>query len=374
MKEIDGLTGLRGYAALWIMLFHSLTIITPFYGTAKKYPFTGIIGVDMFFVLSGFLLFIPFADALIAEIPIPDTSIMYYFKKRFLRIFPAYYAQIAILAGLSLAGVYEVQPPSVWIAHIFMVHNFYSGWAKAINGVWWTLAPEFDFYLVLPLLFLLIRKKGMDWFILSAIQLSIVYKLIIFPHITNMDDGYKQYMLGQLPGRIDLFAIGMTAAFIYRKYYDQLRNFPNAEKIMVLAGIIGIGGFYLVMTSLGRGVYYGGHWSLYIAETIYGLIAAILILGITLNGGIGKAIFSNRVMVYFGTVSYSIYLWHVPILRMIFENKSVVAALNGGLKAGIIVMYVGIVFAVSHLSYRWIEKPFIRLSHVKSSLSRPAMN
>lgn len=365
-KQIDGLTGLRGYAALWVMIFHMAGVLTRMPGGGNiSFFFTGIIAVDTFFVLTGFLLFMPFAKKLIN--PETKISLSHYFKRRFLRIFPAYYVQMVILAGLAWWGIYENPPLSNWIAHIGMIHNLSSKWEGAINGVWWTLPVEMDFYLILPLLFLLIRKTNIWLFMVRAITIAISYKMIIFHFISSESTGYKQYILGQIFGRIDLFAWGMLGAFIYQKYYSiaiRHRNKRYFENSLILIGAGGIFLFLYVMRGfIGKEAYWAGK-GLYFSETIYGMVIFLLIMGICLNGALTRALFSNKVMIYIGNISYSVYLWHVPLLALIFKNPALRPHLIGPENHYNMILAI-VLFLVSTLiiataSFYLIERPCMK--------------
>lgn len=124
-----GLTGMRGLAAILVMLFHLFSmigrppLIINIFGYQLEFTYiasTGWVGVNLFFVLSGFLLGLPFVDWLRGINTRPSMANFY--KRRFLRIFPAFYAQLLIFFILGLFGWYRVpQDFYVWILHAFML-------------------------------------------------------------------------------------------------------------------------------------------------------------------------------------------------------------------------------------------------------------
>ena len=107
-EYVAALTGLRGIAACWVFLFHFPALHTQDrLGLSASGPGEflqtfmdmGFAGVNMFFVLSGFLLTLPFANAAIEGSPRPNLG--RYFKRRLLRVFPAYWAQLAIILAIG---------------------------------------------------------------------------------------------------------------------------------------------------------------------------------------------------------------------------------------------------------------------------------
>ncbi|RFC33462.1 MAG: Acyltransferase family protein [Candidatus Nitrotoga sp. SPKER] len=175
--KLPELTGIRGLAALWVWLYHSWFVAgsPPVYLTSiglKLTPFFSIgwIGVDLFFVLSGFVLVWPFLG-----LDARPFSFSEFMHRRALRVLPAYYFQLALLIAAATAG-FMWQLPS-WentFSHVLLLHNFDEKWSSAINGPWWTLPIEWQFYLIFPLLISLLPRFG-AWHMLvylSAIMLA----------------------------------------------------------------------------------------------------------------------------------------------------------------------------------------------------------
>jgi peptidoglycan/LPS O-acetylase OafA/YrhL len=270
---------------------------------------------------------------------------------------------MAILAILSWWGIYEDPPLSNWIAHIFMIHNWDFEWNGAINGVWWTLPVEINFYLALPLLYLLIRKIGIIPFMNLALIAAISYKIMIFPSISPKETAYKVWLFGQLNTRIDLFAYGMLAAYIYKKYYQQLSNQWMANALTA-AGIVGIWGVLVYTSNIGGDRIWRGNGFLYFLDSSLGFFIFLLVLGICFNQTFTRRLFYNKIAVYFGNISYSIYLWHVPLLVLIFLNPAIKPHVSGAENYGSMVIafiaYICATFAIATASFYWVEKPFLR--------------
>ena len=223
-SHLDVLTGIRGWAALWVFLYHvwSLSGYPDFTVVLAGVPldFTplvsmGLAGVTIFFVLSGFLLAIPFAEwqSGLRQRPALDR----YFLRRVMRVFPAYYAQLAILLLIAawVPGQTGIDDWGSLFRHLLMLFTPPPLGTVPINGVWWTLPIEFSFYLVLPLLALLLRPGR--WWLLLAGSLVVMYLWRHGVALRMTDAPIPQRVVAayQLPGSMDAFGLGMMAAFLY---------------------------------------------------------------------------------------------------------------------------------------------------------------
>ena len=368
--SIEGLTGLRAYAALWIMFNHSLTIIPHFNGIAWL-PFvsnalSGPTGVNTFFVLSGFLLYLPFAK--VARDKTKTFSLRSYFKRRFFRIFPAYYVQLVTLLILSCFGLYETYSLSDWLIHVGMIHNFWGGRIYHINSNWWTLPIELQFYCALPLIAFFIRRTHISIIIIALMGVAFAYRWVIFPHIQYDVPG----VFGQLPGCLDLFAYGILAAFLYTRYIASFwhwRYRSLASSLAIIAGLAGMWGMLHWIRILTDIPYWSGeHAVLFWWNNLHGFAIMIVILGIAGKGPIARTAFSNPVILYLGEISYGIYLWHSVLLTLMFERSATIKAFASSPDhyenlVLSIVGYIAATFCIATLSYKYVEQPAIRYAH-----------
>jgi peptidoglycan/LPS O-acetylase OafA/YrhL len=140
----------------------------------------GRTGVTLFFVLSGFLLFLPYAQALLFEKRWPNSKI--YYVRRILRIWPGYFFSLFIL--VMFAAPYYIQPHN-WLRLLpFLTFTMGFSNAGSINGPFWTLAVEFQYYMVLPLIALVIlgvtrlaRPERRLWMVLGSLLALIAWGL-----------------------------------------------------------------------------------------------------------------------------------------------------------------------------------------------------
>jgi peptidoglycan/LPS O-acetylase OafA/YrhL len=150
VSPIPGLDSLRAVAVLMVLVYHSWFEV-PGFVQPGEYPwqfpiFYGRTGVQLFFVLSGFLLFLPYARWIFGLQQQP--AMLLFYRRRLLRVGPAYWASLVILliGPLSLAKLAD------GLAHALFLHNLRMDWAYDLNGVFWTMAIEVQFYVLLPLI------------------------------------------------------------------------------------------------------------------------------------------------------------------------------------------------------------------------------
>src|SRR5512146_1260250 len=151
--EIAALDGLRALAALSVLVYHAMSVAgAKTFIAGHDFTWTYFYtesGVDLFFTLSGFLLFLPNARAILDGRTGPRARAFY--RRRALRILPAYYACLGIVA---LAETLMGAGPSAGNigAHLALLHDISPAFNRTISGPFWTLAVEWQFYLVLPLI------------------------------------------------------------------------------------------------------------------------------------------------------------------------------------------------------------------------------
>ena len=364
LPELPALTGLRGFAALWVLLYHVWAMSG---GPPLRLPgidfvqgsnllSVGWAGVDLFFCLSAFLLAMPYAQWRYGSAPRPDTG--RYLLRRALRIYPAYLFQLLVL--LIAAAVFDYgRVPSAHelIAHLFLW--FYTGWnwVAPMVGVWFTLPIEFAFYLVLPFIAPMLDRRRWVWLLLSAVAISIGYRYLM--HLAFIDEPVSTQVIAieRLPGRIDQFVIGMLAgaAFIAAR----LRGWrPRSPSLWFAAGLIGVIATCAALISV-AGEYWGGHPLLYVWHALLSVCLVPVLLACAWGAPPALRLLANRPMRYLGDISFGVYLWHMPILLVLIAYLP-----EAWLPATRFWVLLATVFPLSvlvaQISRRFIELPFLR--------------
>jgi peptidoglycan/LPS O-acetylase OafA/YrhL len=338
------------------------------------------VGVWIFFVISGFVLFRPFALSHLRGEPEPRAGV--YAWRRAARIVPAYWVALAV-AGLALPGLLYARniPWTFGYAQIYRSDQSGMGIFPA-----WTLCVEVTFYLFLPVYSLLVgrlaRRPG-AWLraevgglaVLCAIGVG--YRLAIYggdgTHLTHLAAG------NFLPGWLDLFSLGMGLAVV-QVWLETRPDAPGIvrviERFPALCWLIAAVAFWWVATRCGlatspdysrwtRAQILDEHW--FFAVVAFAVMVPAVI-GDTHRGRV-RRLLGQRWMLWLGAVSYGVYLWQVPWL---LELKRL------GLEPGPwrvtlqwLLFGVGGTIALGALSYHVVERPALRLSRLAGRLRAP---
>lgn len=328
-----GLDGLRGVAAALIVFHHAGGIAGP----ARSAPFDRLatvadVGVAVFFVLSGLVVYRPFARAHATGEAVPATGA--FLRRRALRVLPAYWFALICLGVL---GLIEIDSTWEWIEHLTLTQVFDP--AHAFDGIVpsWSLSVELCFYLSIPLISALLRRHGRrvtvrsEAGLVAALYLSgwLARGLLSLHEIGWQDSTLRGMSFLWLPTNIDLFAIGMAVAVwqarrpgpsALTESLISVRSPANrARRILaeplfwwVLAGIVFVAYAYGVGPVDFNVGYRGWFWER--RQLAYGAIGVLLVLPLTGTERTGalRRWLSLPVMLWLGMLSYGLYLWHHP--------------------------------------------------------------
>jgi peptidoglycan/LPS O-acetylase OafA/YrhL len=369
--EIPVLTGLRGFAAFWVLLYHAwveagpraMIIGNEDYGINLTPAFSGgWTGVDIFFTLSAFLLSLPFVSWQMGLTQRPALGT--YWQRRVLRIFPAYYTQIAVL--LILAGVFGI---GVWpgfgqlLGNLVLWFNIGHSGVEPLNAVTYTLSIEFCFYLLLPVLAFLLHPRSWIVLLLLALVETQIYRHLMFDPAADVP--HKVVVLEQLPGRLDQFVFGMLAAYAYGRasVADRLPDARTADLLFVL-GIAGIVTM-LTLAHLNNETYWQGHWLLFVWHGVVGAAVALMLFAGAAGSRIARELFDNRPLRYLGLISFGVYLWHYPILHWL-SSAHAFDRVSGYRLPWMLPIALLLSCLVADVSYRLIERPLLRIGRGRS--------
>ena len=362
-----GLTGIRALAAMMVLAFHVFAMAGPrvlsFHMGDLEVPYHWLItcswmGANMFFVLSGFLLAIPFSQNVEGQRGSIATGA--YLLRRIRRVIPAYWLQIVILCAVAY---FTANLPSwrVIAAQFLFLQNFWPGYSEALNAVYWTLPVEFGYYLLLPVFAVIVSlfagAKRIAWLATGFILIAaaIVYRTLMYAVVADEPQQTKFFMLMQLPGLIDHFAIGMLLAWVYVRHGRSIK--PWMSDLMVVIGLLGIV-FMMLMVELNFRTYWEGNAMLLYGYTITAMFIGTVVLGTAVGGRLSRILFANSAMLFIGIISYSLYLWHYPILiwtQKLLDHLSI----SGDRLWWLIGMGVPLSVLAAMISYALAERPFL---------------
>ena len=335
--HIPGLDGLRAVAILMVITSHL--------SLQRLYAF-GAIGVDLFFVLSGFLITL----LLLRERDRTSTiSLRGFYIRRALRILPAYFVFLLGAFLMSCLGVFSATW-SDWIPPLTHTTGFFETPVELAHT--WSLATEEHFYLVWPLVFFLLPNRASFLFALAVFLAGPVCRLIV----RNYFAGHVNAELST-PVRIDGIAAGCCLAFVAR-----------SGRVPACLRSIGPGGdlvwFACVSVSLFSSVAIlelTGDPQHPLKHSVYALSGAVIIWisSHRTRGPVGWALHSKPA-VAIGTLSYGLYLWQQPFLLANSDHWITRWPVN------LLAMVV-----VSLASYFVVERPFLSLRNQWSARRQP---
>ncbi len=321
------------------------------------------VGVAIFFVLSGFLLYYPFASAHFGGQSAPSTAT--YFRRRALRIFPAYWVVLVATIFISQANYNTLD-----ILVYSLLLQIYSK-AHILGGVTqaWSLCAEVSFYIFLPAYAWVIskpRRAGRQQLRIEMAVPCIMFLLSFLLRYYYCVLGNREvwgYLQPSLPGQADWFALGMFLAVGKAWYRDREQPWLVVHPLFpMLCWIVSASAFWIVSKELGLPEWFWGQvepWQELGQRFLYGLIAVALIapavFGPQLAGRI-RWLLQTWPMRKLGMISYGIFLWHLFFLHIF--PKNVAAAFSATL-------------LVATASYYIIQKPLLGYG-ARSAESRTA--
>lgn len=363
--DVPALTGVRAFAALWVMAYHTwLAAGRPAIGwPAAEFPWridpllgAGWLGVDVFFVLSGFVLQWQVEHERSAALQ-PwrgATAYLRFVGRRVLRVFPAYLACLSILLPLSWLGIGRWTAPSFadTALHLVMTHNLVPAYVSTISGVFWSLPIEWHFYLVFPAgAWILSHGRAWPLVVLALTTTYLVHWLVI--------DRDMAWLMPWTVFRGIEFSSGMAAASLAARSRDAGSARANAIFVagaVALAAIAYVSGRFEFAWWTGDILTFARMVALSLA--IAAMLFAVAIPG---AGRLGASIFGNRAAVWTGAVSYSLYLWHFAVIEFAVDHRLVPLRGDGSLgDFGRLALAVWpAAFALSALSYALVERAFL---------------
>jgi peptidoglycan/LPS O-acetylase OafA/YrhL len=345
-KHLPALDGVRMIAVFLVIFFH--------FGL-KGVP--GAHGVMMFFVLSGFLI----TWLLLEEQDKTGTvSLRGFYRRRTLRIFPAFYAFWLYVAVLSLVRGSQGSWAPAWSA-FFYVSNYYSalqGHPENAFSHTWSLSIEEQFYLLWPMAFLMCRQnvRVMTKFLVAVIAVVAVHRAVL----SAVFQVNQSYIYSAFDTRIDQLMIGCLLAVSLRRH--ALRAFWNgacahaAMPLLTVAAIIG---------SIYVGPMLVPRYRHVIGFTLEPLLMAVFLAQvIALSSTRAWAWLDAAPVRYLGRISYSLYLYQQVTM---YPVRRVLAAFPVAIQ---LLAAIAVTIAVASLSYYFIERPFLRWKH-RRPVSRP---
>ncbi len=349
-KHIPQLDVLRGVAVLIVMLYHVEDIVPRLH--LRPIINLGYTGVDLFFVLSGFLI-----TGILVRSKESSQYFANFYARRALRIWPLYYL-LLLFTFVLLPMVHPTLKVSIferchpWQAFPFFLQNLtLKGQAFDTLRVTWSLAIEEQFYLVWPVIVWLAPRRTLKPLALSALFLSMALRWSVMVGLIAPLTIYMNTLT-----RLDGLSLGAFLAL----WIPQ-----TDERIVRLAGIMVIG--LALPVTIALAWVQPGHWAFF--SLVAAFFAGMLCLAITT-----EAFSKVGFLRYTGKISYALYLVHVPVFtfgaaygvgRMLFPRSPIVA------EAALLVMSFAACYALATASWHFVESRILRLKSRFEYVFRP---
>jgi peptidoglycan/LPS O-acetylase OafA/YrhL len=386
---IPGVEGVRAIAAVSVLVFHCWRYgadgpSRADLGLVNRFVLPHLpLGVTLFFSLSGFLLYQPFVAAALSGSPFPRVGT--YFRNRALRILPAYWV-ILVAVGVVLPAALVrwrdhrlgrlVEDPWLAVRNATLTQGYSPGGLLTGIAPAWSLAVEVVFYLALPLLGLLAlvaarRAATLTRRLLAGLApagLLLVVGLsgravarFLIPAegmAPGWDGDWHSVIVNSFWAKADLFSFGMALAVLYVGVRQGLVRLPDRWPLRAVAGAAAIAVPTLLVVD--RGLI---DKSMVAYQLPTSLACTLLLAVVVLPNQAERpssllGVLTSRPLVAVGVASYSLFLWHEPLQRLLHERGLTLDG-NAGFVVNLAVLGV-LSGLLSALTYRHVERPALR--------------
>lgn len=351
MRNI-GLDIARSIAIVMVLISHSRMFFTQ-YGDVQWLSFNGFFGVEIFFVLSGFLIGRIIIKSVVEK---PSLSnLLTFYKRRWYRTLPLYFLMVFVL--------FLVGKQFHWTNLIFL-QNF-DDVSLGFFPVSWSLSIEEWFYLTVPFIFLVIfsfakvKNKGILFLSVTILLLIFFNGIRVYEVIVNnptWDYGVRK----QIFLRLDSILTGVLIAGIsvyYKKFYDLFKT--SYLYVISIAGILFCGYYYVIELEAGKEIINSSFFGRTFLFSFVSLFFGLLIVALE------KTDFTNikisKLFNFISVTSYSVYLVHYELFIYLLKYN------NNSVQWSVLLLIVSLVltYVISHILYKYYEKPFMNLRDKK---------
>jgi peptidoglycan/LPS O-acetylase OafA/YrhL len=400
---LPALDGVRALACLFVLGFHiSLMTRDMHIWTPGRSPLfdalmfsgstgDGNTGVTLFFVLSGFLLFLPYVQALMGTQPCPSARQFY--LRRAWRILPGYYASLFLLVTLQQP---QYLAPSHWHELVLFLVCFMDSTPatfQQLNGPYWTLAIEWQFYLMLPLIALALRgltqrlarrvsPTARPWSVAACLVVLMVWGVLsrywggwLTAHPTatclvlrRVLDIVLFFTYDYRGKYLEDFACGMLAGICYVAAADPAHTVLVGwiRRFSPWLGCSAVVAYALLATdSVARAGTASAALLASCDELALSLCFASAIVALLLGARTPGRIFEWTPLRWIGLISYSLYIWHLPLLFVFMRQIGPsLLGLPALLAYGLYWTWAGLVVVPFAASVYWlVERPGMRMGN-----------
>lgn len=352
--RIMELDGLRGIAILLVISFHYINnqlvnSLSPIGKLLAKATSFGWVGVDLFFVLSGFLI-----GSVLMRTKESNNFFSTFYLRRFLRIIPNYYLLLVLFIIVQLLPYFssnymitgnQAIPLS---SYFIMIHNFYIAYENNMGvgalSILWSIGIEEQFYLIFPFIVQYLKEKPL----LFALVVFIIGASFVRLYYNNW---IPRYVL--LPARMDSISLGVLVAYFHR--YLDFESFIKKNISYLILFLI----FDVVICAGGYALY--GDLGV-IKHTLFAIAFTIALILALVKVPFYAAMLRNKLLCWIGTISYSLYLFHYFILILFqdFNGHENGVVINNQQDVMVTLLALACSFFIGWAIFKLLETPFVK--------------
>ena len=314
LAPLDGLRGIAIALVVWFHVWQITWLAADVHVLGATFNFNwiaedGFVGVDLFFFISGFCLFYPYARTLFDGRPKQGVRAFAY--RRAIKILPSYAFAIAAMIAFGWAKFDSPMDALRQVTlHLLFIHTFFADSYGSINGVLWSLATEVQFYAIFPFVCWAALRRPW-WTFASLFVIANAYRFY------TAHDFDVIHQIDQLPGTVDLFGGGMLAAYLFRLIARRAPDVARRRVLWTAVALAGFAGFYEILQSVFAARLlpaWPTTWEL-LGRPALTLAFLVMTLGSLFALPVWQRALANPALVFLSAVSYNLYLWHQPIAR-----------------------------------------------------------
>ncbi|WP_051313415.1 acyltransferase family protein [Sporocytophaga myxococcoides] len=332
-KRLQEFDALRGIACMLVVLFHYAKYQYLDYGLGWKFRY-GVTGVDLFFMISGFVIYMTL---------LKTQTIRDFIYLRVTRLFPTYWLAVTITFLFCIITVSYPERTSIlnYLLNMTMVPSWLS--APFLDNSYWTLLVELIFYAIIAFFYFYFKT-------IKVLHKSITLLIILFVfNLVSIYTEHGQKIIFYFP-IIMYWNLFLSGIVFYKMKFEGKSSF-----IYHLIIILNLAFLFLTHEQGGTAMHHVSRIEHLVCNIIFVILFYLLIYG-------KLAIITNKVMVFIGTISYSIYLLHQTIGYILIEKFYDIFK-NSYIS---LILTLSIVFIISYLITNYFEKPFMQWSRNRS--------
>lgn len=364
-ERVPELDGIRGLAILAVLSYHIFKRADDLTSSNMIHAITSVVrvgwaGVDIFFVLSGFLI-----TSILLKAKGSPNYFKNFYARRILRIFPLYYLFVPILFVLLpyLDADLSTYTRTLWPYFMLYLQN----WVYAFPPepslflvVTWSLAVEEQFYLLWPALVLLLDRKKLAFFCLGIVLFSFVIRIILIAFNNPAASFYAtRFIYYASLTRLDSLAAGALVAIAFQSvawktYLSKYAGWCLGLSLVCFATLVVGRSAFPVSNNFNLSIF---------GYTLLALVGCSLIVLATTRAQNAwlRIFFRNRVLLFFGKYSYGMYLLHMPIVLLLWHYFADAKRQSLGVWATFITLSFLGAIVTSWLAWHLLEKHVLRL-------------